>query len=86
MGLIGALLTDTAKLAGNLAVGTLKIGVAVGGAILGAAIENASQAQNVRNSSGGMSNAELANGFLDKNNSMSTRMGYGAALQDRYRK
>ncbi len=74
------------NLAGELIVGTLKVGVAVGGALLGAAFESASQAQNVRNSSGSMSNAELLNGYLDKSNSMSTRIGYGAALQDRYRK
>lgn len=86
MGLIGDLVFGTVELAGTLAVGTAKVAgkIAVAGAK--ALVENAVQAQGIRNSSGGMSNAELANGFLDKNNSMSTRMGYGAALQDRYRK
>lgn len=72
--------------AGKVVVGTLKVGVAVGGAILGAAIETASQAQGVRNSSGGMSDSQLLNGYMNRNNSMAERMGYGAALQDRYRK
>ena len=86
MGLIGDLVFGTVELAGALAVGTVKVAgkVAVAGAK--ALVETAVQAQGVRNSSGGMSNAELANGFLDKNNSMAERIGYGAALQDRYRK
>ena len=72
--------------AGKVVVGTLKVAgkVAVAGAK--ALVETAVQAQGVRNSSGGMSDSQLLNGYMNRNNSMAERMGYGAALQDRYRK
>ena len=86
MGLIGDLVFGTVELAGALAVGTVKVAgkVAVAGAK--ALVETAVQAQGVRNSSGGMSDSQLLNGYMNRNNSMAERMGYGAALQDRYRK
>lgn len=72
--------------AGKLIVGTLEVGLKVGGALLGAAWDTAKEADQVRRNSSGMSNSELLKGYMDNNNSVAARMGYGAELKNRYRK
>ena len=72
--------------AGDIIVGTLKIGgkiVVAGGKALWNA---ANEANDVRHSSGHMSDAELINGFKNTKNSFAERAGYMQALKDRHGK
>lgn len=71
---------------GKVAVGTIKVGVGLAGAIIGAAVDTTKEANNIRNSSQTkrMSDAELINGFKNTSNSTAQRMAYGAELKDRH--
>lgn len=71
---------------GKVAVGTIKVGVGLAGAVLSAALDTTKEANNIRNSSQTkrMSDAELIDGFKNKSNSTAQRMAYGAALKDRH--
>lgn len=71
--------------AGKLIGGTLKVGVKVAGAVVGAAVNTAVQANNVRNSSGHMSDRELIEG-IKNTKSAAERAGYAQVLKDRHGK
>ncbi|MBR0062471.1 MAG: hypothetical protein IJP68_13435 [Selenomonadaceae bacterium] len=73
-------------LLGDVVGGVFKIGVGIVGAGIDAIIQGTKEANNVRNNARGMSDQELLNGYMNKNNSWGARAGYGAAFKDRHRR
>lgn len=73
-------------LLGDVVVGVFKIGVGVIKFGVETLIDATGEAQNVRNNARGMSDQELLNGFMNKNNSWGTRAGYGQAFKDRHKR
>ena len=71
---------------GDVVGGVFKIGGALIGAGIDAFIQGAKEANQVRNNARGMSDQELLNNYMDKNNSWGARAGYGAAFKDRHRR
>ena len=68
--------------AGKVIGGVLKVGVGVAGAVVGTAVKTAVQANNVRNNSGHMSEAELLVRSIESK-SVAERAGYAQAFKDR---
>lgn len=64
---------------GKFAFGVAKIAV-------NAVIDTACEANEIRNSSGNMSNRDLINGIKDKNSTLAQKTGYYTALKDRANK
>ena len=73
-------------LLGDVVGGVFKLGVTAVGFGIKAIIDGANEANQVRNNARGMSDQELLNGYMNKNNSWGTRAGYGAAFKDRHRR
>lgn len=73
-------------LLGDVLGGVCKIGFGIAKFGVETLIKTAGEAQNVRRSSRGMSDQELLNGYMNRNNSLGTRVGYGTALRDRHRR
>ena len=73
-------------LLGDVVGGVFKLGVGLVGAGIDAIIQGTKEANNVRNNARGMSDQELLNGYMNKNNSWGARAGYGAAFKDRHRR
>ena len=73
-------------LLGDVVGGVFKIGFGVVKFGVETLIDAAGEAQNVRNNARGMSDQELLNGFMNKNNSWGTRAGYGQAFKDRHKR
>lgn len=71
-------------LLGDVLGGVCKIGFAIGKEVFTQAWGQAQEANRVRKSSRGMSDQELFDGAMDRNNSWATRMGYTEALKDRH--
>ena len=73
-------------LLGDVVGGVFKIGVGVVKFGVETLIDASREAQNVRNSSGGMSDNDLISGFKNRNNSVGERVGYLQALKDRHKR
>ncbi len=58
----------------------------IAGAAFNALMATANEANNVRNSSGHMSDRDLVQGVMNKNNSVAQRAGYMQAYKDRHPK
>lgn len=67
-------------------MGVLNIAGKIVGSIFSTLMSNAREAYDVRNSSGHMSDRDLAKAALDKRNRYPQRIGYIQALQDRHPK
>ena len=67
-------------------MGVLGLFGKVAGAALEALWNTAQEANNVRHSSGNMSDRDLVKGVMDKNKSWAERSGYAQAYKDRHPK
>jgi len=74
------------SLLGDVLGGVCKVGFAIGKAVVSQAWDQAQEANKVRQNSRGMSDRDLYNGAMNKNNSLATRMGYAQAYKDRHQK
>lgn len=73
-------------LLGDVVGGVFKLGGALVVAGIDAIVQGTKEANQVRNNARGMSDQDLLNGYMNKNNSWGARAGYGAAFKDRYRR
>lgn len=73
-------------LLGDVVGGVFKVGVALVGAGIETVIKGTQEANRVRNGARGMSDQDLLNGYLNKNNSWGARVGYGAAFRDKHKR
>lgn len=73
-------------LLGDVVGGVFKLGGALVVAGIDAIVQGTKEANQVRNNARGMSDQELLNGYMNKNNSFGARAGYGAAFKDRHRR
>ncbi len=73
---------------GDVIGGAFKIGGTLIEAGINAFIQGAKEADHVRKSAStrGMSDRELLDGYMNRNNSWGARAGYGMELKNRYRR
>lgn len=69
---------------GDVAVGTLKIGGHIAAGVIRTAFQMASEANDVRNRSGHLSDRDLLLGATNMRNSAAQRVGYAQAYKDRH--